>query len=80
MQGKLKAKTARIAAIKELLDRAYGKAIQFVAEENGEPALDDMNKEELRAVIIADFERYFPEFRVVPTSQLQGIPAPEEAV
>ena len=34
-----KSETARIAAIKELLDRAYDKPTQFVAAEDDEPAL-----------------------------------------
>ena len=60
-----KSETARIAAIKELLDRGYGKPTQFVAAENDEPALNDLNLEELRASMLADFERVFPEYRLV---------------
>jgi hypothetical protein len=73
-----KSETARIAAIKELLDRAYGKPTQFVAAENDEPALNDLNLEELRASMLADFERVFPEYRFVPAEQLKVIPGPEE--
>ena len=40
-----KSETARIAAIRELLDRAYGKATQFVAAENDGPDLNDLNLE-----------------------------------
>jgi hypothetical protein len=75
-----KSETARIAAIKELLDRAYGKPTQFVAAENDEPALNDLNLEELRASMLADFERVFPEYRFVPAEQLKVIPGPEETV
>ena len=75
-----KSETARIAAIKELLDRAYGKPTQFVAAENDEPALNDLNLEELRASMLADFERVFPEYRLVPAEQLKVIPGPEETV
>ena len=75
-----KSETARIAAIKELLDRAYGKPTQFVAAENDEPALNDLNLEELRASMLADFERVFPEYRLVPAKQLKVIPGPEETV
>jgi len=75
-----KSETARIAAIKELLDRAYGKPTQFVAAENDEPALNDLNLEELRASMLADFERVFPEYRLVPAKQLDMIPGPEETV
>ena len=65
--------------IKELLDCDYGKPTQFVAE-NDEPALNDLNLEELRASMLADFERVFPEYRLVPAEQLKVIPAPEETV
>ena len=75
-----KSETARIAAIKELLDRAYGKPTQFVAAENDEPALNDLNLEELRASMLADFERVFPEYRLVPAKQFNVISGPEETV
>ena len=74
-----KSEPARIAAIKELLDRAYGKPTQFVAAENDEPALNDLNLEELRASMLADFERVFPEYRLVPVKQLDMISGSEEA-
>jgi hypothetical protein len=64
--------SARIAAIRELLDRGFGKPTQFVAADN-EPALEDLNLEELRAEILADFERSFPEYRVVRAKQLKVI-------
>jgi hypothetical protein len=72
-----KSETARIAAIRELLDRAYGKATQFVAADN-EPALNDLNLEELRASILADFPRVFPEYRLVRTKRLKVISRAEE--
>jgi hypothetical protein len=75
-----KSETARIAAIKELLDRGFGKATQFVAAENDEPALNDLNLEELRAGILTDVERIFPEYRLVPANQLDMISGPEETV
>ena len=59
---------------------AYGKPTQFVAAENDEPALNDLNLEELRASMLADFERVFPEYRLVPAEQLKVIPGPEETV
>jgi hypothetical protein len=68
-----KSETARIAAIKELLDRAYGKATQFVAAENDEPSLNDMNIEELRAQIFADVQQIFPGYRLVPNKRLKVI-------
>ena len=74
---KAKSETARIAAIRELLDRGFGKPTQFVAADN-EPALEDLNLEELRAEILADFERSFPEYRVVRAKQLKVISGREE--
>jgi hypothetical protein len=75
-----KTETARIAAIRELLDRGFGKATQYVAAENDEPALNDLNLEELRAGILADLERLFPEYRFVPATQLNVISGPDETV
>ena len=43
-------------------------------------ALNDLNLEELRASMLADFERVFPEYRLVPAEQLKVIPGPEETV
>ena len=43
-------------------------------------ALNDLNLEELRASMLADFERVFPEYRLVPADQLKVIPGPEETV
>ena len=56
---KPKSETARIAAIRELLDRGFGKPTQFVAADN-EPALDDLNLDELRAELLAEVQRIFP--------------------
>lgn len=67
------------AAITELLDRAYGKATQFVAAENDEPLLKDMNLEQLRAGIVADFEPLFPGYRLVGPKRLKLISSPDEA-
>jgi hypothetical protein len=74
-----KSEAARIAAIKELLDRAYGKPTQFVAADN-EPALSDLNLEELRAGTLTDFQRAFPEYRLVPAKRLKVIPGPDKVV
>ena len=45
--------------------------LRFVAAESDEPALNDLNLEELRASMLADFERVFPEYRFVPAEQLR---------
>ena len=76
---KAKSETARIAAIRELLDRGFGKPTQFVAADN-EPALEDLNLEELRAEILADVQRIFPEYRLVPAKRLKVIPGPDNVV
>ena len=76
---KAKSETARIAAIRELLDRGFGKPTQFVAADN-EPALEDLNLEELRAELLADVERIFPEYRLVPAKRLKVIPGSDKVV
>ena len=73
---KAKSETARIAAIRELLDRGFGKPTQFVAADN-EPALEDLNLEELRAELLAEVQRIFPEYRLVPAKRLTVIPGSE---
>jgi hypothetical protein len=74
-----KSETARIAAIRELLDRGFGKPTQFAAADN-EPALDDLNLEELRGEILAQVQRIFPEYRLVPAKGLKIIPGPDKVV
>ena len=76
---KAKSETARIAAIRELLDRGFGKPTQFVAADN-EPALEDLNLEELRAELLAEVQRIFPEYRLVPAKRLKVIPGPDTVV
>jgi hypothetical protein len=74
-----KSETARIAAIKELLDRAYGKATQFVATDN-DVVPQDVDADELRAEIVADFQRIFPDYRLVPNKRLKVITGPDETI
>jgi hypothetical protein len=76
---KAKSETARIAAIRELLDRGLGKPMQFVAADN-EPPLNDLNLDELRAELLADVQRIFPEYRLVPAKRLKVIPGPDKVV
>jgi hypothetical protein len=61
---KARSETVRVAAIRELLDRGYGKATQFLAAET-EPDLNGMTEQELRASILADIKALFPEFQFV---------------
>jgi hypothetical protein len=63
----------------KLLDRGFGKPTQFVAADN-EPALSDLNLEELRAGILTDFQRAFPEYRLVPAKRLKVIPGPDKVI
>jgi hypothetical protein len=75
-----KRETARIAVIKELLDRAYGKVIQYVAAENDEPALNDLNLEELRAAILANRCHARAAGRYAHQARWQKAPEPRRAV
>jgi hypothetical protein len=69
---KAKSETARVAAIRELLDRGYGKPTQFLPEDT-EIVPTDMTAEELRADLFAHFEAGFPEFEIVPRKRLTKI-------
>ena len=60
---KAKSEATRVAAIRELLDRGYGKAQQIVENEDD---LSNKTAEELRKELLADFAALFPDFRIVP--------------
>ena len=62
---KAKSEAARVAALRELLDRGYGKAAQVLAEEN-EADISSLTFEELRAELLADFANALPDLRIVP--------------
>jgi hypothetical protein len=62
---KAKSEAVRVAAIRELLDRGYGKAQQMVENEVGP---SDLTAEELRTELLADFAALFPDFRIVPAT------------
>jgi hypothetical protein len=74
---KAKSETARIAAIRELLDRAYGKPTQYLAADN-EAVRSDKSEEELRVQLFARFERIFPEYEMVPRKRLTVIAGTNE--
>ena len=76
---KAKSETARIAAIRELLDRGYGKPPQFLAADD-DAIPPDMTADELRGVILEKLENEFPGYRYVPVSQLSAIPGSEDTV
>ena len=60
---KAKSEATRVAAIRELLDRGYGKAQQIVENEDD---LSNKTAEELRAEVLADLAGLFPDHRLVP--------------
>jgi hypothetical protein len=70
---------ARIAAIRELLDRGYGKPPQFLAADD-DAIPPDMTADELKGIIVEKLENEFPGYRYVPVSQLSAIPGSEDAV
>jgi hypothetical protein len=63
---KAKSEAARVAAIRELLDRGYGKAQQMVENEDD---LSNKTAEELRKEVLADFAALFPDLRIVVPSK-----------
>jgi len=60
---KAKSEAARVAAMRELLDRGYGKAQQMVENEDD---LSNKTAEELRTEVLADIANLFPDLRFVP--------------
>jgi hypothetical protein len=74
-----KNETARIAAIRELLDRGFGKPTQFLAADNDAlPA--ELSAKEIRAEMLVQFQKVFPECRVVPIKRLKVISGPDETI
>jgi hypothetical protein len=61
---KARSEAARVAAIRELLDRGYGKAGQAPITEN-EVNPSDLTAEELRKELLAEFAALFPDLRIV---------------
>ena len=67
---KAKSETARVAAIRELLDRGYGKVQQMVENEDD---LSNKTAEELRTEVLADIANMFPDLRLVPAKQRNSL-------
>jgi hypothetical protein len=67
-----RSETARIAAIRELLDRGYGKPTQFLATDD-DAVPEKLSAAELRAEMVDLFQRTFPEYRL-----LKVVPAPSQ--
>jgi Family of unknown function (DUF5681) len=76
---KAKNETARVAAIRELLDRGYGKAGQVLDTEN-EVDQSNLTAEELQTEIFAEFADLFPDLRIVPATLLNSLEEPKEAL
>jgi hypothetical protein len=68
-----KSEAARIAAIRELLDRAYGKPTQYLATDH-EAVRSDKSEEELEAEMLASFGEIFPEYEIVPKAGSETVP------
>jgi len=71
---KAKSEAARVAAIRELLDRGYGKAQQMVKNEDD---LSNKTAEELRAEVLADIANMFPDFRIVSSKPPNSLAEPK---
>ena len=69
-----KSETARIAAIRELLDRAYGKPTLLATDNDVVP--ENLSAAELRAEIVAQFRQAFPEYRVLKVIPAPGVARP----
>ena len=67
---KAKSETARVAAIRELLDRGYGKVQQMVENEDD---LSNKTAEELRTEVLADIAALFPDLRLVPAKPCNSL-------
>ena len=71
---KAKSGTARVVAIRELLDRGYGKAQQVVENEDD---LSDKTADELRNELLTEFANLFPDYRLVPAKPRNSLAEPK---
>jgi hypothetical protein len=72
-----KSESARVSAIRELLDRGYGRPTQFLATDD-DPMPEALSADELRAEILEHFRILFPEYQVVPARRLKVLSPPAE--
>ena len=77
MAVKAKSELARISAIRELLDRGFGKPTQFLAGDS-EIIPKDTTLEQLREDILIDFAASFPDLEIVPKKRLTVIAGTDE--
>ena len=75
---KAKSELARISAIRELLDRGFGKPTQFLAADS-EIIPKDTTLEQLREDILIEFAASFPDLEIVPKKRLTVIAGTDEA-
>ena len=75
---KAKSESARISAIRELLDRGFGKPTQFLAADS-EIIPKDTTLEQLREDILIEFAASFPDLEIVPKKRLTVIAGTDEA-
>ena len=75
---KARSESARISAIRELLDRGFGKPTQFLAGDS-EIIPKGTTLEQLREDILIDFAASFPDFEIVPKKRLTVIAGTDEA-
>jgi hypothetical protein len=70
---KAKGETARVAAIRELLDRGYGKAAQLLDTQD---EADERTCEEILASIQTYMVELFPDYRFVPVESPNSVVGP----
>ena len=75
---KAKSESARISAIRELLDRGFGKPTQFLAGDS-EIIPKGATLEQLREDILIEFAASFPDLEIVPKKRLTMIAGTDEA-
>ena len=75
---KAKSELARISAIRELLDRGFGKPTQFLAGDS-EIIPKGATLEQLREDILIEFAASFPDLEIVPKKRLTMIAGTDEA-
>jgi hypothetical protein len=77
---KAKNETARVAAIRELLDRGYGKPAQAQVVETEPDSDSGKSAEQLQAEIFAELAEMFPDYRFVPVKPPNTLADPKAAL
>jgi hypothetical protein len=66
-----KSEAVRVMAIRELLDRGFGKSTWNIAPHD-RANLDTSTAAQLREEVLGDFARVFPEYRVISATDVNG--------